>query len=120
MPDAEIRPDIQIAFHMSDLALQRKLNTNFVLGETAFERFKPKGEKAANSFFFRGEFHDGNLKNYEGTYVAYFKGIFVGQSSDRDALYNAAEGMYGKENLAVFRVPKAGENLSLEDALGEF
>ncbi len=119
MPGAATKPDIALSF-MSDLALQRRLNTNFVLDTETFKRLKPKGDKSANSFFFRGEFTDGNLKNYEGTYVAYLRGVFVGQSSDRDALYKAAEGLYGKENLAVFKVPRPGEALTLDDALGEF
>ncbi len=64
-----------------------------------------------NSPHFKKDFEQGKLKPYEGSYVAYHKGNFCGQSKDQNSLAKAAASYYGSSNLNVFEVPKEAGDL---------
>ncbi len=68
-----------------------------------------------NSHYFTEDFAVGRLSGLDGTFVAYQKGIFCGQSLDQTILYNQARGYYGGSSLAVFRVPQGIE--TVDDSL---
>ena len=66
------------------------------------------------------DLRNGTLKFYEGTFVAYWKGILCGQSVNGEALLKRASDYYGSSNLAIFKVPLDGKKVNLEEALGQF
>ncbi len=95
----------------------------YLLDHGGLSSFPDKGDnEKVNVPCFREDFEKGRLEFYQGTCVAYHKGVLCGQSLDRVGLYNKARDYYGQSNLAVFRVPKVGETLDsvLEEALGEY
>lgn len=54
---------------------------------------------------------DGKFKDYRGSFVAYQKGVFCGQSGDGQHLYNCLGRYYGVSSLVVFRVPARSEKI---------
>ena len=95
----------------------------YLLDHRGLSSFPDKGSnEKVNVPCFKEDFERGRLDFYRGTSVAYHKGVWCGQSSDRNDLYEAEKGYYGKSNLAVFQVPSKGETLDtiLTEALGEY
>ncbi len=95
----------------------------YLLDHSGLSSFPDKGINGkVNVPCFKEDFEKGRLEFYQGTSVAYHKGVLCGQSSDGSDLYDKAKGYYGKSNLAVFRVPNVGETLDsvLEEAMGEY
>ncbi|MBI2102816.1 hypothetical protein HYT55_03180 [Candidatus Woesearchaeota archaeon] len=80
-----------------------------------------KNEKV-NIPCFREDLGRGLLSDYQGEWVVYHKGVLCGVSTDGKELYETAIEYYGSTNLAVFRVPRSGENLEkmFDDAQGQF
>ncbi len=67
-----------------------------------------------NPIFFRADFLEGKLERYEGTWVAYQKGILCGQSADGKKLRHEATCHYGGSGLTVFPVP-ATKGATIDD-----
>lgn len=71
-----------------------------------------------NSIAFIEDLESGKLKDYEGTFVAYRRSVFCGQSKNKNSLYVAAVRNYGVDDLAVFEVPKEPEEPDFRKAMG--
>ena len=54
---------------------------------------------------YKEDLEKGMLNGYRGTFVAYQKGTFCGQSSDERLLINEGTDYYGASNLEIFHVP---------------
>ncbi|UCD03887.1 MAG: hypothetical protein JSW73_05095 [Candidatus Woesearchaeota archaeon] len=68
--------------------------------------------KKHNAYWFVNDLFDKKLVGYEGTFVAYQKGILCGQSEDGKLLYKEAKFFYDDNpNISVFKVPKDGKTL---------
>ena len=61
-------------------------------------------------------------KRIEGTFVAYHKGRFRGQSKYRENLYQSITDYYEKTNVAVFCVPESSDpkKFNISKCFGEF
>jgi hypothetical protein len=95
----------------------------FILSHKFLSLQEERGESAADNIpNFRNDFLNGKLKDYEGTFVSYQKGILCGQSENRKQLFNKATEYYGFSSLAVFNVPMFETNLedAIKNALGKF
>ena len=55
---------------------------------------------------FEEDLKEGRLRGYEGTFVAYQKTVFCGQSKSRNKIVRGAKGYYGSSSLRVFEVPE--------------
>lgn len=73
--------------------------------------------QSENGAFFRVDFLEGKLDRYEGTFVAYQKGILCGQSADGEKLHHQASAYYGGSGLTVFQVPLKRDNEWLDNAI---
>ena len=90
-------------------------NTEFLLGHGSLSKRSPNMKQIYDSYKdnlpnFAYDLVKGKLDNFLGSYVAYQKGILVGQSLDRNKLYTEASTYFGSSSLAVFRVPTDGGN----------
>jgi len=90
----------------------------FILTHTGLSHIKDRCvSRGGNGYWFLHDLFDRDLKGYEGTFVAYQKGILCGQSENGKLLYDDASSYYGSSGLSVFRVPQNRE--TLEDMFKE-
>ncbi len=89
----------------------------YVAGPEVLKKLNAQGSNLTNLPAFESDLKEGRLDAYRGTFVAYFGGVLCGQSADLRGLRELALGELEKEKLSIFRVPGAGEPLSLDDAL---
>ncbi len=95
----------------------------YLLEHGGLLQFPDKGSNGTvNGPYFIKDLVENKLDSYRGEFVAYHKGVLCGQSADGKNLYDTARDYYGQSNLAVFRIPNAGETLEyvLEEAIGEY
>ena len=109
-----------MAFVDSDTDLKLNVLTlcEFVLSKDDYAARPPRGRDGCASQTTRAfidDFRAGVLNRYRGTFVAYKKGILIGQSSDQKLLLLTTGRTYGLDQLAVFPVPRVKE--SLESAI---
>lgn len=93
----------------------------FILSHSALSMQPERGASyRANGPCFKQDFAKGVLEPYVGTFVAYQKGTFCGQSRDGKLLKDKATEYYGGSGLAVFQVPKNSDGLeqAIESARG--
>jgi len=81
---------------------------NFILSHEELAKQLERGiDPSANLHSFMADFNIRKLDRYFGAFVAYHKGIFAGQSTDRDTLYASFSAYHGDSSLAVFQVPNS-------------
>ena len=105
---------------MGEKKLQIVALREYILGIEKLMEEPGRGiDHVDNAPYFKVDFLELKLKSYTGTFVAYQKGILVGQSKDGNLLYHEFSCLHGGSNLTVFGVPEDREFLddAVKDAI---
>ena len=90
----------------------------YILSHGELAKQPDRGARQAdNPAFFKADFLEGRLDRYEGTFVAYQKGVLCGQSEDGEKLHHQAACYYGTSGLTVFQVPLKKDHKWADNAI---
>lgn len=91
------------------LSLQLVRLEEFLLTHEEVTLKQPKTQNTNYQGFYK-DMTSGEISRYSGTFVAYTKGVFCGQSKHSKTLFRDATTYFGEANTAVFEVPNVSKH----------
>jgi len=85
----------------------------FLLSNGGLSKIPDRGE---NNDSFSADYNEGLLASYDGTYVAYHKGILIGHYTHREPLIQKVREVHGTSSLTVYLVIRNSLESSLSTA----